>query len=292
MSLYRNLLILLVLLAGACRTATPVTPAPPAPAAAPQAVVRDTHEGLVSVLWVQASTEYRAATLGTFAAAQRMLDRALQDPAWTAAVEQQGNPAGLSPAVIVDVDETVLDNSAYQARVVRNRAGFSAESWNQWVREARAIPIPGAVEFAKYAAEHGVTMFYVTNRVAETEEPTRRNLADVGFPLTDGVDVLLTRNERPEWAGDKSSRRADIASRYRVLLVVGDNLGDFISDERIPLAERLASAERYREYWGVRWFMLPNPMYGTWEAAVLGYERNLPAQEQLRRKEQALNPAQ
>jgi acid phosphatase len=39
-------------------------------------------------------------------------------------------PPGLPPALIVDIDETMLDNSPYQARLVRDGKSFDDASWN------------------------------------------------------------------------------------------------------------------------------------------------------------------
>src|SRR5690606_11199373 len=143
--------------------------------------------------------------------------------------EQQGDASALPPAVIVDVDETVLDNSYYQARMIRDNTAYSEATWGPWVMEARATAIPGAREFAGYAAKKGVTIFYVTNRMSNLEEATRRNLAAEGFPLSTGVDTVLTRGERKEWsASAKGPRRAHVASTHRILLLIGDDLGDFV----------------------------------------------------------------
>jgi acid phosphatase len=278
---------LAIVLLTACRTASP-------PAAVPaQSAAVQTHENLNAVIWWQASPEFRATTIQAFATAERMLPAALADRTWTAAVEQTGDFAALPPAVIVDVDETVLDNSAYEARLIRGGGHFELGSWNAWVREEQAPAIPGAAEFARSAARQGVTIFYISNREAEVEDATRRNLVKVGFPVTDGVDVLMFKNEKPEWSSsDKTSRRREVASRYRVLLLIGDNMGDFIADSRIPQPERLTQAEQTRDRWGVKWFMIPNPMYGNWVGAVQGHGQGLTHEEQLRRRYDALRTQQ
>src|SRR5690606_15658902 len=138
-----------------------------------------TNENLHSTLWTQTSVEYRASTLQAYRLAMLMLDRALADSSWTAALEQEasGSYASLPPAVVLDVDGTVLDNSAYQARLVLEDAAYASDSWNAWVQEARAVPVPGAVAFTRYAHDKGVTVIYLTNRRGDTEEATRRNLA-------------------------------------------------------------------------------------------------------------------
>ena len=262
----RTLLLLLstfLTVAGcAARTATP--------SAAP-AEVTGTHENLNAVLWVQSAIEYEASALQAYRLAQLQLDAALKDPGWTAAIEQQTSDSStLPPAVIVDVDETVLDNSYYQARMVRDGTAFSAATWDAWVQEERATAIPGARDFAQYATERGVTVFYITNRTQNIEEATRRNLAAEGFPIVEGEDTVLTRGERPEWkASAKGPRRAHVAQRFRVLLLIGDDLGDFVVDASGTPEERRARTAPHEEWWGRRWIMLPNPTYGSWEIAIV-----------------------
>ena len=238
-------------------------------------------ELLNSVLWIQTAAERRALTIQIYRQAKRMLDAALEDPEWTAALEQGEGASELPPAIILDVDETVLDNSAYQAQLILENTRFETPTWHEWCRQESALPIPGALEFTQYAAERGVEVMYLTNRRHQVEEATRNNLEKRGFPLNEEVDTLYTRGEKEEWdVADKSSRRADIASRYRVLLLFGDDLNDFVSGTRSSLAERDAVVGEYDEYWGSRWFVLPNPEYGGWEGALSGFQRDLSPAEQ------------
>jgi len=130
---------------------------------------------------------------------------------------------------------------------------------------------------------------YLTNRRHEVEEATRNNLEKFGFPLKVDEDTLYTLGEKEEWdISDKSSRRADIATRYRVLLLFGDDLNDFVSGTRRSLAERDAVVAEYDEYWGSKWFVLPNPEYGSWEGALSGFNYDLSPAEHLQVKLDAL----
>jgi 5'-nucleotidase (lipoprotein e(P4) family) len=229
------------------------------------------HENLNAVLWVQTALEYKASALQAFRLAEMQLDAALADPRWTAAPEQQGDVSTLAPAVIVDVDETVLDNTYYQARLIRDNAVYTTSTWDRWVEEARATAVPGAVEFAQHAVKKGVTVFYLTNRTANLEAATRKNLAAENFPLTGTVDTVLARGERPEWsASAKGPRRAFVARDYRILLLVGDDLGDFVVDPSGTPEERETRAAAQADWWGRRWIMIPNPTYGSWERAITG----------------------
>ncbi|MBP7586523.1 MAG: 5-nucleotide phosphatase [Thermoanaerobaculia bacterium] len=289
------ILCCVVAAAAGCRTADsapPRTPpagqaAVPAPALQPAATgegqVRN-DDRLGAVLWQQSSAEYRALALAAFARARVELDRALADRGATAALEQQGAFADLPPAVIADVDETLLDNSPYEADRIRVGGRYEPVSWNAWVQRAKATAVPGAVEFARYAAERGVTMFYVTNRAAPLEEKTRQNLAAAGFPLGADRDTVLVPGERPEWTSEKTTRRAEVASSFRVLLLIGDDLGDFVSGARARPEERVALVERYADRWQQSWILLPNPYYGSWERALLDNRRDLTDDEILRLK--------
>ena len=239
-------------------------------------------ESLDSVLWAQTSVEHDAAYLQAFRIARLMLDRARADRTWTAALEQSAGYERLPPAIILDVDETILDNSPEEAQKVRS--GPTTSLWKEWVRKEHSTALPGALEFTQYADSHGVTVFYVTNREAPDKPATRRNLGQLGFPLNTHIDPILCRGEKPDWGSDKGSRRADIAAHYRVLLLIGDDLNDFLSGVHVAPDERRRQVSAYSDRWGERWIALPNPMYGSWEAALYSHKGELSHQEQVQQK--------
>jgi acid phosphatase len=246
---------------------------------------------LDATLWVQTSVEYEAVARSLYAAATRDLEAALADPGRSAALEQTGGYSGLPPAVIVDVDETVLDNSPYQARLLLAGRSYDGQSWADWVHEERAEPVPGALEFALTADELGITVFYVTNRKADLEASTRANLENLGFPLRGDVDAVLTRGEQPGWTSDKTSRRQTVTRTHRVLMLLGDDLNDFVAVGQRSAEERAALAARYGDYWGDRWRMLPGPTYGSWERALYGFDYGLSDGARLEKKSEHLDPA-
>ena len=261
------LLALTLLASASCasRTALPAAaPAAPPAAAAPAKIPLPD-----SVVWFRTSVEYRATALQAYRLAALMLDRALSDRTWTAALEQTGDFASKPPAVILDIDETVLDNSESEERNIRAGTVYSEAKWAEWCSERKAAPIPGALEFTRAAAAKGVAVFYVTNRDRALEQATRDNLAKYGFPLDPGRDTVFTRAERPEWAAsEKSSRRSRVAQDFRILLLIGDDFGDFVAGARVTLAERRALVDAHAAMWGVKWIALPNPMYGSWKTAA------------------------
>lgn len=255
--------VLLLILLTACRSA-----APPGGAASAVAAGAPTLDALV---WLQTSAEARALALATFAAATRELEAAVADPSRSAL--GQGEEAAVLPlAVIADLDETLIDNSAFEGRMVLTGGSFDRAVWAEWVEREEAELIPGAVEFARRASELGVTLFYISNRDAEGKAATRRNLERIGLPVPDSPDTLLLRGGRPDWTSDKTSRRAEVARAYRVLLLLGDDLNDFVAGARTGTAERRALVEAHDARWGREWFVLPNPLYGSWESAVTGGE--------------------
>jgi acid phosphatase len=86
------------------------------------------------------------------------------------------------------------------------------------------------------------------------------------------VDTFLMANEQEGWGSKKGSRRAVIAKDYRILLLLGDNFGDFVDAYKGSEAERkqVFDANAYR--WGHDWIMLPNPSYGSWEAVPYKFD--------------------
>jgi acid phosphatase len=126
-----------------------------------------------------------------------------------------------------------------------------------------------------------VTIFYVTNRAAALKVATRANLGKDGFPLESRMDTLYCQGEKPEWGPDKTTRRAEIARKFRILLLFGDDLNDFISGASDSVARRRELVEPYSDRWGKQWIVLPNPMYGSWEAALYRSIPN-PTEEQKR----------
>jgi acid phosphatase len=242
---------------------------------------------------MQASVEYRAVCLTAFDRARLALDAALSDPNWTAALEQrEADRLPAKAAVIVDIDETILDNSPYQAEMILQGKPFDAESWRTWVLLGRAEAVPGALEFIRYAEGRGVAVFYISNRDAETpgdrdspqERATRRNLESLGLALPASEDTVLLKNEVQGWGSDKGSRRSLVAQSHRILLLVGDDFGDFLSGVRTNIDDRKSKADARRDMWGRGWIMLPNAMYGSWEGALSGYDNKLTAGEVLRKK--------
>jgi acid phosphatase len=252
---------------------------------APAAIARTpgANPALYSSLWLQTSAEYQALCLQAYRQATERLPQALADPSWTAMLEQQQMPVEryreLPPGVVLDVDETLLSTGAYQARAVL-AGGHSPALWDRWLARAEAPAVPGALAFVQRAKALGIRPLYVTNRrctrrsgrpdPCPQQGDTLRNLKQAGFPAS--AEQLLLLGERPGWDREKTHRRRFLAEHYRVLLLVGDDLGDFLAGVGTPTSPeaRLQRMEPRSRWWGQRWLVLPNPVYGSWRRALGG----------------------
>ena len=215
---------------------------------------KDLNEQLVmSTLWMQASAEYKALSYQAFNLAKIQFDQY--------ASQHKGSK---KIAVIVDADETVIDNSGYQAWLIGKDFGYSSKTWGEWMDAAEAKAMPGATEFLNYVASKGGEVFYITNRKASGLEGTRKNLKDLGFPNVDDAHLMLNTS-----TSNKEPRRQEVAQNYDIALLMGDNLNDFSTDFRTKsLAESDTAVEKNKALFGTEFIMLPNPAYGDWEGKV------------------------
>lgn len=249
----------------------------------------EANDNLNAVLWDQTAVEAQAVMTQAYGLARLRFDEALANNTATADPSvQSGDFAGKPPAVVLDVDDTVLNTSQYQAWTVRSGTSFKPETWTSYVNAKIDTAIPGAVEFTQYAASKGAKVFYVTNRTKEEEPATAERLKALGFPMGDNVDTLLTAKEMPDWGSAKSTRRAFIARGYRLLLLVGDNLGDFTDAYKGSIEERQKAFADNARHWGKDWIAIPNPTYGSWESAAYGHDFKTPPEEQRLKKLDAL----
>lgn len=234
------------------------------------------HPTTNASLWMQNAAEYRALTSLVYQAATSNLGMAIEDTYWTAYPNQEGrNFQEKPPAIILDVDETVLNNAPFQARMIKKNSSFDPKQWNSWVMEAKADPVPGALTFTKRAAQEGISVYYLTNREAKVEGGTRENLKKLGFPLSENEDRILSNNERENWTSTKTERRAFVAKNHRILMLFGDDLNDFISAKGISQEKRQKLIEQHQDKWGRQWYILPNPVYGSWENALYDFDNSL-----------------
>ena len=191
----------------------------------------------------------------------------------------------LKPAVVLDLDETVLDNSPYEARLFLEGENYSSESWENWCKEAQAEALPGAVDFLNFADSLGIKIFYVSNRKIGVFEPTLKNLQTLNLPQAE-KDHLLLRTTK----SDKTERREMIKSDHQILLYIGDNLTDYsqtFAERDSTLGKDLV--KKHQKELLHNFIMLPNPMYGEWESAIYGNDFSKTAAEKLEVRKEILN---
>lgn len=245
-----SVLLLLSATALACAPATSTVATPPAPAPV-MGTTASVDSIPASVRWYRASAERRAIYVQTYRLASAALER---------------RAAGLAAgawAVILDADETVLDNSPYQQDLARRRVTFDSATWNAWVMRGAAAALPGAPEFTRRAHELGGRVVIVTNREQTQCDSTRANLRRVAI----AADAVLCRTDPSN--SFKDARFEAVAAGtppsplppLRVVMWVGDNIQDF---PRLRQDLRSASDSAFAEF-GDRFIVLPNPMYGSWE---------------------------
>jgi 5'-nucleotidase (lipoprotein e(P4) family) len=263
-----RVLLAVLVLSGAVSGCAPRRPA--ALLAGPDCERPLKHERLHAVLWMQQSGEYAASAEQAYRTAAANLTIALRHPAqWTDAVPPAAPQQRRRAAVIVDVDETILDNTPEEvALMAADKRKYEDAIWKAWERK-NAEPIPGALAFLQDAARRNVDVFYVTNRSAENKSVLHANLARLGFPLPLGDESILTPADcsTGDTSTDKECRRRDIARGHRVLLLVGDDLSDFLRVSGMTVEQRLAAVRSNAARWGQSWIVLPNPSYGSWERA-------------------------
>ena len=251
--------VLAVALAAACHSTapapTPVTPphtTPPAAAiAAPQASPTPAAIRLPEAIrWVRDSAEHRAIYLQVYRQATERVER-----------EAARYPAGMW-GVVLDADETVIDNSPYEIERIEQRLPFNAASWRAWTEKRAAVPLPGAAAFLARVHELGGKIAIVTNRAASECPDTEANFRADGLPF----DVMLCKPAGGP--SDKNPRFEAVANGttpaglppLTIVAFLGDNIFDFPGLSQ-AIAQRDDGA--YAKF-GTEFFVLPNPMYGSW----------------------------
>lgn len=217
-----------------------------------------------AVLWLQNAGEYQALCYQAFNTAKDAVDQAKQTEPW---------------AVVVDLDETMIDNSPYAAWLLLNQTSYQPATWAVWCESAEAPAIPGALEFAHYVIKQGGALFYVSNREHSTFDATQKNLRQLGFPEVHEASMLLkkeTSNKQPRF-----QKITDAG--YHIVLMLGDNLNDFpeLDTWHKNNAQRNASAATNQSSFGPRCIVLPNPSYGDWESGMIDGYHKLSSEEKL-----------
>ena len=216
------------------------------------------------VLWQQTAAEYRALCYQAFNFAALRLNEIPKNK-----LRKQ------KLAIITDLDETILDNSYSEAQLIKEGREHSNQSWKEWTSQSAAKAVPGAVEFLQMAKKKGITIFYISNRDTGDVASTLINLKKLQLPDADTAHMLFLSN-----TSSKEIRRQIVMSRYNVVMLLGDNLNDFIQVfEGRKISERFAETDKLKDEWGKKFIVLPNATYGEWENAVYDYDRKLNLEE-------------
>jgi 5'-nucleotidase (lipoprotein e(P4) family) len=244
--------------------------------ASPQAVNAQNDSSKTSVkeypvLWQQEAAEYRALCYQAFNIASVRLN---EIPKKKYKQEQL--------ALITDLDETILDNSYSEAQLIKEDKDYDNQNWKDWVNRSAATSVPGAVEFLQAASKMGITIFYISNRDTGEVQSTLINLKNLQLPNADRAHMLFVSN-----TSSKEGRRLIVAAQYNVVMLLGDNLNDFMNVfEKKNVAERFAETDKVKAEWGKKFIVLPNATYGEWENALYNYSHNLtPAAKETIRKQ-------
>lgn len=222
----------------------------------------------MGLLWMRTSAEYRALAYQGYNVAMNAVKMAVTDPS------HQRKPL----AIVLDADETVVDNTKLMGESIANGNGrFDAPWWRQAVYQGKSQAMPGAVEFLNEVHKQGVEIFYVSNRYAPVNlDVTIQNFKELGFPSVDKDHVLLFEKD-----SDKQPRFDMIAKKYYVVVYMGDNAGDFpIGTKGKTLAERNAIIDAHKEDFGTTFVVFPNPAYGSWVSSLAKGYQNLSPEEQ------------
>jgi 5'-nucleotidase (lipoprotein e(P4) family) len=251
-------LILLMVMLLSCRASRPLTSQQMAPAALLP------YGPAWAALWQQRAAEYRALCFQAYNTAALRLDLFLQ----------QGTAK--PPAIVTDIDETILDNSPFTVHTALQGQAYSDSAWQRWTAMAACDTVPGALSFLKYAAAKGVQVFYITNRAVPEQAGTLQNLQHWGFPNADSNHLLLKTT-----TSGKEARRQQVLQTHDIIMLLGDNLSDFSAVfDKQPYMQRQQAAENNAAAFGNRFIVLPNAMYGDWPGALLNYQYQLPLNQQ------------
>jgi 5'-nucleotidase (lipoprotein e(P4) family) len=215
-------------------------------------------------LWQQRSAEYKALSFQAYNLARLRLDEALKQPA--------GKPL----AIVTDIDETILDNSPYDAMRAANNQDFTPATWKAWTAKAVADTVPGAPAFFRYAASKGVAVFYITNRDEDERAATLKNLQLYNMPNADDAHLQLRQT-----ASSKETRRQNVIKTHNIIMLCGDNLPDFdmLYDNHPAEQSRAAVTEKLQKEFGNKFIIIPNPGYGDFENAVFDNRKLTPVQK-------------
>ncbi len=228
-----------------------------------------------SVLWYQNSVERKMIYAMAFKRAEQLVKQNAQ----------KYSKSKKRLAVVVDIDETILDNSPYEGYLIKNQMSFTPETWQQWVNKAKADLLPGSRDFLTKVAQAGVEVFYVSNRSMEDLEPTMQNLQMHELPFLDPGHIMLKMDN-----SSKTDRKKIIEGSFKIILTVGDQFSDFDSEGYALNFEAGMDQANYQLADSIynHFVLLPNPMYGEFEKMLIPNRDDVSAERKLEMRAQAI----
>ncbi|MEO6489118.1 MAG: 5'-nucleotidase, lipoprotein e(P4) family [Ferruginibacter sp.] len=215
---------------------------------------------IFTTLFQQRAAEYRALCFQAYNIAKLRVD-------------EYKSVTNKPKAIITDIDETVLDNSPYEAFQTLQGKDYDPASWYQWTAKGIADTMPGAASFLKYASSKGITIFYITNRDEKERASTIGNLKKFQLPNADDAHFLPKQS-----ISSKEARRRTVSLTHEIVLLMGDNLADFSSlFDKKTVEDRINNTDFSAGEFGNRFIVLPNPVYGDWESSLFNYNYKLTA---------------
>jgi 5'-nucleotidase (lipoprotein e(P4) family) len=229
---------------------------------------------VLATLWFQQSAEAKALYYQGFNISKERV------------LEFKKTKGDLPQAVIVDLDETMIDNSPFQGKVIELDKGYTPDFWKEWTSKEMATALPGALDFSRFCDSIGVQIFYISNRHVSELEATMNNLEALGFPFINPENFILMEN-----TSGKEDRRNSVAEKYEIILLLGDNLNDFSNVfESRGDDWGIAVVDKFKKEFGRRFIVFPNPMYGEWEKNIYDHKRNLTGDQKYKlRREKVLS---
>lgn len=228
----------------------------------------------LAVLWEQDSAEAKALRVQAYNIAKENIDQLTEE-----------NKMPKNPAVIMDIDETVLDNIPAGAYQITSNHGYNDEDFKEWTKSTKCNEIQGAVDFIQYAQKNGVKVFLISNRTEEEKAATMKNLKDLGVNIDENHVILKDKTS------NKQERFNSVTTDHTVIMYIGDNASDFggayykkSNEERSQLV--MANKDEF----GVKYIMLPNPTYGDFDGALINYDFSKSTDQKIADRNNALKP--
>lgn len=230
-------------------------------------------QAVLALLWMQRSAEYQACSYQAYNALKSTI------------IDAYENKGSRKQAIILDIDETILDNTPYKAKSVGTSIGKARGAFSKWVAKEQAEALPGAVKTLQFAHKKGIELFFVSGRSAEKDlQHTINNLKKYGIPDADESHLFLYSGN-----SDKEENFAKLEKKYEVIAYVGDNLLDFpLGLFKANEDGRALSVAKNSAKFGKKYIILPNPDYGSWEYVLANNYKKLGPEEVLRIRKNAL----